>query len=879
MNADLAPWIRLAAWLVLGSCFLIAVALLAAQGVRHPTRRRSVWVGCLVALGILWVGELTGTRGWLDRLIPKSRPAGDLEVRVRTSGDAPMPPPTIAQTPPSSAQPVRPLATWPAAVWLGGTAVGLLRLGLAHLRLKVRGRRATPADVESDATAQRLARALGLPSVRVEAWPGLAGPVAYGIRRPTVALPTDFADRFPVEQREAMLAHELAHLAARDPLWLHATTWITALAWWLPLVAWARRRLLAEMEAAADDASALVSGGREALAEALLEVGRSLVPPAPLRGLGMAGAGRPSELARRIRRLLEAREPWQPARRSAPVAASLAILATTGTLAAGSWTGAAGDPLAPRLLARWRSSPIPSIPTPALPSPAPTSPAQEPAAEAPSPLAIASNDPPGDPALVSVAAGVYAQETLATSNLLEKVRLKVVDFPDTPLVEVAQRLQSLAHAADPAAGEVLIQVVGVIDETTPDPDMGTPYTLRTADQVRVRFKAPLRNVTLKAALDAVVAAADSPVGWGPPERGVGAWFHPILVGPRRLVLRIFPVDTLSLRDRLAVLPADATPPVTDLHDLLRHHLTRAGIDLTPPATVRLNSEQGVLIWRGMEADIDKIDAFMNGLNVAGPGVPKPPLSATFEIQILEVPEAPPSNASGRGRSRKGTPELLVSVFPDEPPPVPSTTVPATGGTNALRTETLRVDTQPVLLSEAQLHALSWQLDDTPGLERWAAPQVTATSGKQARIELVDRRNVVTGLDARPGTETNPPSANYRTESLSFGPSIELIPTADGDGWKLFLLASHTEFLGHDDPGKPVVIDGGPSGHPPLRAQQPLPRQRLRQTVGTGRLRPGEALLFRGPAGDRIVRTPRSWFRGPRTETHRSRLYYLVTVAP
>lgn len=200
----------------------------------------------------------------------------------------------------------------------------------------------------TEAIVAQLRRRLGLGPVRLQVWPQLRGPVAFGIFRPTVALPADFAARFTPQQREAMLAHELAHLAGRDPLWLALADIVCALAWWHPLVWWARRRLRAASEASADEASALVPDGPAALAESLITFGRELTSPGPARGLGVSGSGLKSELARRVTALVRPGIVWHQLN---PIwrwsIRALAVL-TSGLLAIAPWslTGLGEPPVA-----------------------------------------------------------------------------------------------------------------------------------------------------------------------------------------------------------------------------------------------------------------------------------------------------------------------------------------------------------------------------------------------------------------------------------------------------------------------------------------------------------------------------------------------------
>jgi hypothetical protein len=188
----------------------------------------------------------------------------------------------------------------PALIWLAGTVWVLARVGAGRMLLWMRSRHAL-RETPVPEGVERLRVALGLGRVRVIRWRSFRGPVTFGVLRPTVALPMDFETRFEPRQASAILAHELAHLAGRDPLWRLVSDGVCALAWWHPAVWWARRQLHAACETVADAASGLVPGGRMALAESLVAFGGELTATG---GTGAGGDGRPTELARRVRSLL-----------------------------------------------------------------------------------------------------------------------------------------------------------------------------------------------------------------------------------------------------------------------------------------------------------------------------------------------------------------------------------------------------------------------------------------------------------------------------------------------------------------------------------------------------------------------------------------------
>src|SRR6185436_11153243 len=133
----------------------------------------------------------------------------------------------------------------------------------------------------------------------------LAGPIVFGVFRPVIGLPTDFARRFTPAQQEAMLAHELAHVAAYDPVWYLQANWASAILWWHPLVWWARGRLRAASETAADEASLVIVDGPVVLAECLAEIGARLTQQRPSIWMGVEGNGLRSGLGQRVERLVK----------------------------------------------------------------------------------------------------------------------------------------------------------------------------------------------------------------------------------------------------------------------------------------------------------------------------------------------------------------------------------------------------------------------------------------------------------------------------------------------------------------------------------------------------------------------------------------------
>ena len=215
--------------------------------------------------------------------------------------------PSPAAAIPTSAA-LRPAARWLRLLGvtaLAGGLLALLPLALAHWRLarRLRGR-AGLGDGPLPRFLRRLERAAGLARpARLTATPRLATPIARGLARGEICLPTRALRELAPAEQEGVVAHELAHLARRDPAWLLVARAVECLLFLQPLNRLARRRLVEIAEYRCDDWAASRTGRPLDLARCLTEVaGWSLPGAAPLPVPGIAAG---SALGRRVRRLLE----------------------------------------------------------------------------------------------------------------------------------------------------------------------------------------------------------------------------------------------------------------------------------------------------------------------------------------------------------------------------------------------------------------------------------------------------------------------------------------------------------------------------------------------------------------------------------------------
>lgn len=188
------------------------------------------------------------------------------------------------------------------AGWLAGALLALARLCAAWLRLERSLAAAEPVtSTMLDTDAAALAIQAGIDAPRLAALEELASPFAARGRR--ILLPRWAVDLLDREQLRAMLAHETAHIARRDPAWKLAIAAHCALFWFLPLAPFARRRLDEIAELACDAWAARHIGDGRSLAECLAECAERRVGGFDVE-LAPAMASRESPLLQRIDQLI-----------------------------------------------------------------------------------------------------------------------------------------------------------------------------------------------------------------------------------------------------------------------------------------------------------------------------------------------------------------------------------------------------------------------------------------------------------------------------------------------------------------------------------------------------------------------------------------------
>ncbi len=197
-------------------------------------------------------------------------------------------------------------SAWPVLLlllWGAGMLLSLCKLGRSVLDLRrlLTTRHFHPAD----RLFNRLARIMGLRRpVLLSTSRAIAMPFATGIRNPEVCCPERVND-LALEHQEGLYAHELAHLARRDPSWQLIYRLGEAVLCLQPLNRAVRSRLEEVAEHLTDDRAVACTGDHLGLARCLVVMAHWGTGPQP--GLPAAAFASGPRLDRRIGRLLERR--------------------------------------------------------------------------------------------------------------------------------------------------------------------------------------------------------------------------------------------------------------------------------------------------------------------------------------------------------------------------------------------------------------------------------------------------------------------------------------------------------------------------------------------------------------------------------------------
>jgi Zn-dependent protease with chaperone function len=165
---------------------------------------------------------------------------------------------------------------WVVLLLVSVGAVMLARRMVGHIRMRrlmLRCARPTSADGALLACVSSLSGAAGLrtPPEVVFLPEGSTGVFTWGHRRPTILLSRDVVDYLDPDELKGVLAHEIAHIEARDPLVRLLAGLLRDVVVWNPIAHATYRRLIADRELEADKRAALLTGNPLAIASSIVK--------------------------------------------------------------------------------------------------------------------------------------------------------------------------------------------------------------------------------------------------------------------------------------------------------------------------------------------------------------------------------------------------------------------------------------------------------------------------------------------------------------------------------------------------------------------------------------------------------------------------------
>jgi beta-lactamase regulating signal transducer with metallopeptidase domain len=361
------PTASLASWLLtflLHSTLLGAAALIAAWLMRRPEARAVILRGAL--LGAVATATLVSSVGLgpsiglassevnRGRTIALRADGGVASTSARATARSTSTTPAASSTRPlatrdipdaaeSAGQPARSLELALALALIVAVGVGLARclrvtlLARAQLARRRPLARSALQPTHGARVAALLAELDAPRAVRVSVARELDVPLALG--RAELVLPVRALVELDTDELRALLAHELAHLARRDPLWLGAARLVHAVTWFQPLQRVLLRRLEDESELATDASAVARTGQPLALARTLERVAR-WISAVPTPTLGVAMARRGATVLTRIERLVALRDVSAPRTTRRVTCATLSTIALVACVAPGCTTDA-----------------------------------------------------------------------------------------------------------------------------------------------------------------------------------------------------------------------------------------------------------------------------------------------------------------------------------------------------------------------------------------------------------------------------------------------------------------------------------------------------------------------------------------------------------
>lgn len=325
--------------------------------------------------------------------------------------------------------------------------------------------------------------------------------------------------------------------------------------------------------------------------------------------------------------------------------------------------------------------------------------------------------------------------------------------------------------------------------------------------------------------------------------------------------------------------------VAGVQQLVRNFFTSVGVDLSAPGkSVFFNDRQGTLFVRASLQDLDIIEQAVQVLNIIPPQVnirakfaevgqnDTRALGFDWYLGNFLMGDKALGLQGGTAPTYSGAPSAAnpSGAFPGT---APQNYIPS-AASDQLLTSGLRntanapaVATLTGILTDPQFRVVLKALEQRQGVELLSAPDVTTVSGRQAQLQVVDIRSIVTGVDNQQTASSGGSSITgggsggvsagfqYDQTSTAFGPVLDVVPYVSADGYtvQMVIIPTITEFIGYDDPAGfvPTVQSVANNVGLPITATLPLPHYRVRQVTTTTIVWDGQTVVLGGLLSENV----------------------------
>lgn len=332
-----------------------------------------------------------------------------------------------------------------------------------------------------------------------------------------------------------------------------------------------------------------------------------------------------------------------------------------------------------------------------------------------------------------------------------------------------------------------------------------------------------------------------------------------------------------------------------VHAAVRQFFITMGVNLDPALgkSVFFNDRKGELLVRATTDELDIIEQVIQVLNVAPPQV-------NIKTRFTEISQND-ARALGfdwylgnvmlggdRGVLSGGSQPTLNGTqganFGSAGGPFPGTSAAntiASSGSDQLLSAGLRntfgrdntvipaMASFTGILTDPQFRVVLKAIEQRDGIDLLSEGEVTTLSGRQAQLQVVEMKTIVTGVDQNTGqqnvtvtgggTATTPNQPTFQTpqtQILPFGPVLDVIPYVSADGFtvQLTIIPTLTEFVGYDLATAatfvPTTITGAGQS---INSVLPLPIFRLRQVTTSCVVWDGQTVVLGGLIADIVTK--------------------------